>query len=115
MRNDDLSFTQKLVGNTNAFIQQTTGIAAQIKDEAFEITELVQRFHNFMLRCFIEGADMHVTDSGANLKFKVNTVARDFRPDQVKVKGLLSTFAQDIDAHIRAFGPFQKIYYIAGI
>ena len=64
VRNDQLALLQELVGDANAFAEQSAGILAQIEHQALQISKLVERFGHFMLGGFLEAGDVEVADAG---------------------------------------------------
>ena len=65
MRNDQLSLTQELVSNADAFVEQAAGILPQIEDQSLQVAHLIERVGNFVLRGFVEAGDVHVADARA--------------------------------------------------
>src|SRR5579872_427650 len=112
MRDDQLSLLEELVGDTDAFAQQAAGIAAQIKDQALEIAEGIERFRDFMLGGLVEAVDVHVTNARLDQEMYVNAVARNLVANQREVHRLLNAFTRNGDVNRRSFGTFQQVGYI---
>ena len=48
MRNDELPFVQKLVGNAHTFVQQSPGILAKIQNQSLQFALLIERIKSFL-------------------------------------------------------------------
>ena len=81
VRNNQLPFTQELVGNPHSFIQKPARILPQIKDQPLQIAHLLQCIRHFVFRSLIESGNVHVPDPGMNHEVQINAVARDFVAD----------------------------------
>src|SRR5579871_4984307 len=102
MGNDQLSFLQELVGDADALAEQSTGITAQIENQALQIAKLIERLRDFVLRGLIESVDAHVADAGTNQEVNVDTVAWNLVADQRELPRLLHARPRDTDVNRRA-------------
>src|SRR5205807_869214 len=118
MRNNQLSFVQELVGNSNALVEQAARILTQVENQAFQIALLIEgieRVLNFLLRSLIETGDVHVSDAWADHEVQVDAVTWNFITHHSKFEGFLSAFANNRDVDSGAFWPLQQVGDIAGI
>ena len=113
VRDDDLPLLQEFVGHAYTFIQQSARIAAQIKDQAFQIAKALQRVFHFLFRGFVKRRHVHVADARPHQEFQVNAVARDLVADHVEFQWLLGGLAQNRNVNVGAFWPFEQIGHIA--
>src|SRR5690348_11090338 len=97
MRDDELSLLEELVGDADAFAQQSTRIATQIELQALQVAEGIKRLGYFVLGRFIKTVDVHVSDAGLDQEVNVNRVTRNFVADQGELHRLLDAFARNAD------------------
>src|SRR5436309_9074428 len=114
MRDDELSLTQKLVGNSYTFIEQTAGILAKIENKPLQIAHLIQRIRNFMLRGLVETSDVHIANARPNQEMQINAVARNFVANHRELERFIRAFAQDGDVNRGPFRSFKQISHVAG-
>src|SRR6185312_8390101 len=113
MRNNDLAFLQELVSHANAFIEQAPGIAAKIKNQAFEIAELLQSVFHFLLSGLVKGSDVHVADAGLDEELQVHAVAGYFIAHHIELQRLGRGLPQDGDVDVGSARAFEHVCYVA--
>src|SRR5437016_11982938 len=109
VRDDYLALLQELVGHSHAFVEQSSGIAAKIEDQALHIAKMLQRLLDFVLRGLVETADMHVSDAGLNFKLEVHGIPRNLGADHVEFERLFRTLPQDRDVDVGAFRSLEQV------
>ncbi len=114
MGNDQLTLLEELVGDANAFAEQSAGILAKIEHQAFEVTHLIKRFGDFMLGGLLESGDVHVADAGLDHEVQIDAVAGNFVADDAELQRMVGAFAQHGDAHRGALGPFEQVGHVGG-
>ncbi len=113
MRNDHRAAAQELIGNVNAFAQQSAGIAAQVEDQAFQVAKLLERLLDFVSRGLVELVDVHVADAGPHDEVDVHAVARDFRALHGELHRMINAVAQDGDVDRGALRSFEQVGHFA--
>src|SRR3954468_6979512 len=109
VRNNQLVFAQKLVGNSHALVQQSTWILAQIENQSLQIAgliEAVERVLHFFFGGLIKPGDVHVTNSRMNQKVQIHAVARNLVADNREFERLVVAFTEDGDVDGRTLRSF---------
>jgi len=87
LRDDDLTLLQELVGHIDGFVQEAAGVAAEVKHETVDVTELVERVADFVAGGFDEARDVNVADAGAKQEGEVNRGTGNFVADEIEDQG----------------------------
>src|SRR5437870_3732054 len=91
---NQLTFAQELVGHTDTFAQQATGILAQVEDQSLQVAHLIQRLSDLMFRCLVESRVVHIADTGADREVEVHAVARNLVANYRELQRFVRAFAQ---------------------
>src|SRR5215469_5590643 len=117
VRDDNLSFFQKLIGYPDAFAEKPTGILAEVKNQALHLAlglKLLKRLGDLMFRSLLKSGNVDITDSWPDHEVYVHAVARNLVAYDAEIDGLFRTFAEHRNLDRRAFGSFKKFSHIAG-
>src|ERR1700719_1184526 len=90
MRHDQLTLAQETIGYIDSFLDQPTGIVAQIQNHAVNgaFRKARQRLIHFVASSFVESLDAHVRDPGPNPKRIIYRASRDVVADNGEMQWL---------------------------
>src|ERR1700722_12020360 len=109
MRDDQLSLLQELVSNADTFTEQAAGILADIEDQTFKVSHLIECFGYFVLGGLLESGNVHVSDARLDHEMQVDAVARDLVADDRKFQRTIGAFTEHGDADSGSLGSLEQI------
>ena len=110
MRNDHVALGEEVIAHSDGFIEETTGVAAKVENEAFHVVLIhgLEIFFHFVAGGFVELFELDVADVGLDQEgvgdaLAIDLVANDVEDQQFVVPSratLISTFVP--------LGPFRR-------